>query len=233
MSITMRVKFTKIKDMIYISHLDVQSLFQRAFRRAGIRLSYSKGFNPHPRMSYGNALALGVESYGEYVDIDIEDDIGEEELMLRINEQLPEGIKFVKCLKRDGSERALASNIEYGDYEFYVDNFKKYNLDQVKDRLDCFLNQDAIIVTKKNKKKQMVEVDIRPMIEKLYVMDVDTDRIHIGGLLATGSKQNLNTNVFLPCLLKYLDIEIDYLDVDIIRNDLYMRIGEELRKPME
>ena len=72
MSITMRVKFIKIKDMIYISHLDVQSLFQRAFRRAGISLSYSQGYNPHPKMSYGNALALGVESYGEYVDIDIE-----------------------------------------------------------------------------------------------------------------------------------------------------------------
>ena len=96
MSITMRVKYIKIKDMIYISHLDVQSLFQRAFRRAGISLSYSQGYNPHPKMSYGNALALGVESYGEYVDIDIENDISEEELMTSINAQLPEGIKFVK-----------------------------------------------------------------------------------------------------------------------------------------
>lgn len=233
MSITMRVKFIKIKDMIYISHLDVQSLFQRAFRRAGISLSYSQGYNPHPKMSYGNALALGVESYGEYVDIDIENDISEEELMTSINAQLPEGIKFVKCLRRDGSERALASNIEYGDYEFYVDNLRDYSLECLKDKLDDFLNQEEILVTKKNKKKQLVEVDIRPMIQKLYPIDIVEGRLHIGALLATGSKQNLNTNVFLPCILAYLDIELDYLDVDIIRNDLYMYIGSSLIKPME
>src|SRR3712207_6843302 len=103
----MRVKFTKTGDMIYISHLDVQSLFQRAFRRAGIKLSYSQGFNPHPKMSYGNALALGVESHGEYVDIDIEEYIPENELMDRINNQLPDGIRFIKCLKRRSEERRV------------------------------------------------------------------------------------------------------------------------------
>ncbi|MDY4561321.1 MAG: TIGR03936 family radical SAM-associated protein, partial [Peptostreptococcus porci] len=78
MSKIMRIKFTKLGDMKYISHLDVQRLFQRVFRRAEVRLSYSQGFNPHPKMSYGNALALGVESYGEYVDIEIEDDLSPE-----------------------------------------------------------------------------------------------------------------------------------------------------------
>ena len=233
MSVTMRVKFTKTGDMIYISHLDVQSLFQRAFRRAGIKLSYSQGFNPHPKMSYGNALALGVESYGEYVDIDIEEDMPESELMDKINRQLPDGIRFIKCLKRDGSERALAANIAYGDYEFFVDNLNDLGDDEIKSKLDDLMSQESILVMKKNKKKQLVNVDIRPLIEKLYLIDTDNGRIHIGGLLATGSVHNLNTNVFLPYLLEYLKLDIDYLDVDIVRNDLYMHIGGVLTKPME
>ena len=64
MSKLIRVKYKKEDLMIFISHLDLQRLLQRAFRRAKINLSYSEGFNPHPKMSYGNALALGVESQG-------------------------------------------------------------------------------------------------------------------------------------------------------------------------
>ena len=44
-----RTKFNKEGDMIYISHLDLQQLLQRAFRRAEIDLVHSQGFNPHPR----------------------------------------------------------------------------------------------------------------------------------------------------------------------------------------
>ena len=62
MSKLIRVKYKKEDEMIFISHLDLQRLLQRAFRRAKINLSYSEGFNPHPKMSYGNALAeLGAE----------------------------------------------------------------------------------------------------------------------------------------------------------------------------
>ena len=97
MSKIIRAKYKKEDDMIFISHLDLQRLLQRAFRRAEINLSYSQGFNPHPKMSYGNALALGVESQGEYVDIEIEDDITVEEFLRRINEELPKGVEFIKA----------------------------------------------------------------------------------------------------------------------------------------
>ena len=111
MSKLIRVKYKKEDEMIFISHLDLQRLLQRAFRRAKINLSYSEGFNPHPKMSYGNALALGVESQGEYVDIEIEDDITVEEFLKRINEELPDGIKFVKGQEIDDSDKELLEGI--------------------------------------------------------------------------------------------------------------------------
>ena len=74
MSKIIRTKFNKEGDMIYISHLDLQQLLQRAFRRAEIDLVHSQGFNPHPKISYGNALALGTESQGEYFDVEIVDE---------------------------------------------------------------------------------------------------------------------------------------------------------------
>ncbi len=222
MSKIMRIKFIKNEDMIYISHLDVQRLLQRAFRRAEVELSFSKGFNPHPKMSYGNALALGVESYGEYVDIEIEnEDINCEELMEKINKQLPEGMKFIKCIELKGDEKALASHIVYGDYIFTVPNVINLNKDEISKKLLEMINSETIMTSKRNKKKKIVEVDIRPLIKTLSLMELNDKEIKISSILATGSKQNLNTNVFLPKLLEFIGIDIDPLDVDIRRNDLY------------
>lgn len=232
MSKIMRIKFIKHEDMIYISHLDVQRLLQRAFRRADVELSFSQGFNPHPKMSYGNALALGVESFGEYVDIEIENEnITPEELMERINAQLPDGMQFIKCIELEGGEKALAANIIYGDYVFTVPNTTGMEADAVSEKLAEMMNSETITTTKRNKKKRIVEVDIRPLIKTLSLMEADKDEIKISSVLATGSKQNLNTNVFIPKLLEYLGIEIDPLDVDIIRNDLYFEEEGEMVTP--
>lgn len=232
MSKVMRIKFTKHGDMIYISHLDVQRLFQRVFRRADIELTFSQGFNPHPKMSYGNALALGVESFGEYVDIEIEDDISPDELIKRINNELPEGMEFVKCIQLQDGEKSLAANIEYGKYEFIIPNMNKNDFDFINGKITDIINMDEILVSKKNKKGKIVELNIRPLIISLNVIGVDSDNIRIGGMLATGSKQNLNTNVFIPKLLEFLNLKIDHLDVDIKRNDLYFYIEGKFESPM-
>ncbi len=232
MSKTMRIKFIKVGDMIYISHLDVQRLLQRAFRRANVELAFSQGFNPHPKMSYGNALALGVESYGEYVDIEIKDDIGSQELMDRINNQLPDGMQFEKCIELEGGERALAANIMFGDYEFEIENINKLDEETILKNLEKLKSSESILTTRRNKKKRIVEVDIRPLIKTIDIKKVDNEKIVVSSILATGSKQNLNTNVFVPKLLEYLDIEMDPLDVDIKRNNLYFEIQGELLSPL-
>ena len=57
--------------MRFIGHQDIIRLFQRAFRRGGMRLDYSNGFHPHPRLRFSPPLALGLESMAEYVDFDL------------------------------------------------------------------------------------------------------------------------------------------------------------------
>ena len=128
----MRVKFKKEGDMIYISHLDLQRTLQRAFRRAEIQLCYSQGFNPHPKMSYGNALALGTESQGEYVDIEVEDDLTEKEFLEKIAPELPVGLEFVKCKEIDKTVPALSSVIEWGEYLFTIPLERKLSKEFVK-----------------------------------------------------------------------------------------------------
>ena len=57
------VEFSKTGAMCYISHLDMMRLFNRLFKRADIRLAYSKGFNPHPKMGFAQPLSLGYSDH--------------------------------------------------------------------------------------------------------------------------------------------------------------------------
>lgn len=233
MSKIIRTKFNKEGDMIYISHLDLQQLLQRAFRRAEIELVHSQGFNPHPKISYGNALALGTESQGEYVDVEIEDEsITVEEYLNKMNEQLPEGIEFIKAMEITKQTPSLASTIEYGEYIFTIELEKTLSKEFVKGKLLEFMNKEEIIITKRNKKGRMVESDIRPMIKHFDILNLENEQITLEATIATGSKANLNTNVFIPKILEMLELEMDPLDVDILRRDLYVAEDGQLISPM-
>lgn len=232
MSKIIRVKFKKDGDMIYISHLDLQKLLQRAFRRADVELSYSQGFNPHPKMSYGNALALGTESHGEYVDIEIEEEISVEEFLTRLNKELPKGIDFIKAEEIDPKVPSLASTIEYGEYIFTIEIQSPLSKEFIKSRIIDFMNQEEIMITKRNKKGKIVESDIRPMIKYFDLLSLEDNLITLEATIATGSKANLNTNIFIPKILDMLGLDMDPLDVDILRRDLYVVEDGQLVSPM-
>lgn len=232
MSKLIRVKYKKEDEMIFISHLDLQRLLQRAFRRAKINLSYSEGFNPHPKMSYGNALALGVESQGEYVDIEIEDDIEVKEFLERINEQLPDGIKFVKGQEIDPKTPSLSSIIVYGEYIFNIDLEVPLSKEFVKSRVLNFVKSKEIIITKKNKKGKKVEIDIRPMIRNFDLVSLDDNRVTFVSTIATGSKANLNINILIPQILDMLNLDMDPREVGVLRRDLYKVEDGQLVTPL-
>ena len=233
MSKIIRRKFNKEGNMIYISHLDLQQLLQRAFRRAEIDLVHSQGFNPHPKISYGNALALGTESQGEYFDVEIVDEsITIDEYLTKMNGQLPEGIKFIKAMEITKETPSLASTIEYGEYIFTIELEKSLTKEFVKSQLLEFMSNEEIMITKRNKKGKIVESNIRPMIKQFDILDLQDNLITIEATIATGSKANLNTNVFIPKILEMLGLDMDPLDVDILRRDLYVVDGESLVSPM-
>ena len=75
-----RICFSKTGYSKYVSHLDLMKTLQRTFRRGGIDISYSQGFNPHPIMSIAHPLPLGVEGLNEYMDISVDSKPNFEEL---------------------------------------------------------------------------------------------------------------------------------------------------------
>ena len=65
----LRLRFSKGEQLKYISHLDLARAWERAFRRAGLPVAHSQGFNPRPRLQIAAALPVGVTGRAEYLDV--------------------------------------------------------------------------------------------------------------------------------------------------------------------
>ncbi|OGL41740.1 MAG: hypothetical protein A2043_06220 [Candidatus Schekmanbacteria bacterium GWA2_38_9] len=135
-----RVKFSKTGLSKYLSHLEFQNLLIRSLSRADIPVAYSKGFHPHPAFSFSFPLPVGCEGLEEYFDIEAECAIEPETFCMRINEQLPLGIKFLEAHLLKQGDKSLMKAISSFEYEIDVpkklinanDEQKKWN-DEIKD----------------------------------------------------------------------------------------------------
>jgi radical SAM-linked protein len=92
-----KIKYTKGEEVKFISHRDLMRVFQRAIRRAEIPIAYSQGFNPHMKISWGQALKVGKTSGEEYAELNIEGWIKPRELQERLNQTLPPGIEILEA----------------------------------------------------------------------------------------------------------------------------------------
>lgn len=147
------IKFFKTGNMKYISHLDIMNVFQRAFRRAEIKLAYSQGFSPHPKLSIAHPLSLGIESIGEYMEVELVDHHNPQDLQLALNRQLPKGIGLLSVKEMTKKIKSIAAEIQFGEYEL---SFPKGELDysQLEKAIHDFLELEEILVIKKTKEEK-------------------------------------------------------------------------------
>jgi radical SAM-linked protein len=93
-----RFRYSKTGPLRFSSHRDFQRAFERALRRASVPMAYSAGFNPHPKVSYANAVATGVASHAEYVEIGLASECDPEGLRVALDAALPRGLDVVEMV---------------------------------------------------------------------------------------------------------------------------------------
>ncbi len=155
------LRFTKGVEVKYISHLDMQRLFQRAIRRAKLPCAYSQGFNPHMLISFACALPLGVCSNAEYVEIQLEKFVPPTECMNRLNDVLPKGVKILGATEPKEGYPNVGSVIALAEYTVSIKNSEN-----AEEKIKNLLEKDEILIEKKTK-KGFAEVNVRNMIHKL------------------------------------------------------------------
>ena len=161
--------FYKHNEVRFVSHLDMQRLFQRAFRRAGLPLSYSKGFNPHPLLSFATALSVGYTSECEYFDVFLDEKIDADEFRSRVNAVLPEGVAVTKAVDAGEMKTSLTTLMRSADYFARLDFDREVTSDELENALASLLTGEIIV--EKKTKGGMKDVDIRPLLISVNLID--------------------------------------------------------------
>ena len=162
----LRLVFRKEGRAVYISHLDLLRTFQRVFLREGLVLRHSQGFHPHPLVSFAMPLSVGQSSQCEILDFELTEDHNGSGLAERFNEFMPEGIRAVDCFVPKKPVRDL--HTLHGEVKFIYDNGVPAD---AKEKIEKLFAQESVVISKRTKRKEMADVDIRPMIETLAICE--------------------------------------------------------------
>lgn len=217
-----RIKFSKYGVMKYVGHLDMMRFFQKAMRRAFIPIAYSEGFSPHQIMSFAAPLGVGMESQGEYMDIEVTSMEGMEGAIKRLQETMVEGIEIQGLKKLPESEKSAMSQVKRAAYwigqregtaVFQENFFSQKNLDEK--LKEFYMYPGEIIVTKQTKRSEKI-IDIKPMI---YKMEVLKEGIYME--VAAGSTENIKPTMVLKEFCSFHHIPYEEKNIQIIRIDLY------------
>ena len=208
-----RICFSKTGYSKYVSHLDLMKTLQRTFRRGGIDISYSQGFNPHPIMSIAHPLPLGVEGFNEYMDISVDSKPNFEELKIKMNNALPQDIRVHSVFNADKPLNILVRA------EYTSDIVLKHSVEDLEGKIKEFLSSSVFMVEKKTK-RGVSDTDIKPMIFEVSVEKNEDKAVRLKFVLANGEPTNLKAITFFTALEKYIEnFKIDYFS--LVRNNLY------------
>ena len=190
--ITLRVKFCKVGNLQYISHLDLVRTMMKIIVRANLPLWYTEGFNPKPKLTFAAPLSIGTESVCEFMDI-------------RLTEKI-EPQKAIDALNANMTLQMQASEAYYPESKMTALRWLEYEMsintlgvgEELADACQNALDEDSLPILKKTKSGEAV-VDIKPLVKSAEVK-LDGDRIFIKCVLSADSSSFLNPEYVVKVL---------------------------------
>lgn len=212
----LRIVFSKSKDAIFLTHIDVSNIFEQAFIRADIKIEYTNKKKPSPIIIFADPLPKGIESVGEIVEVSLQEKLDIPYFVKQINSVLPSGLTVLSAeyFEDDGvsiMEKVYAStylvSLIYDERKF-VDKTPR-QIEEMKDKyisdLKDYLEQDRISVVKKTKTR-MERIDIKPDI-------INFDFLIDGSLeitVCSGLRRKLDISNLMKGYFEYISENLNY-----------------------
>ncbi len=211
-----RLLFEKKGSAIWISHLDLMRLFQRAFKRAGLPLKHTQGFNPRPSVSIALPLSVGVESSCELLDFDLEGQpVPCEEIVRRLNDTLVSGIRVISAYE-DGKKIKHLGLLDCTVTLEYDQGIPECAVEKIR----ALFAEKSLLVEKKGKNGP-TQQDIIPMIKGITVTETDNNTVTISARICC-QEPALNPAQLIAAIETYLpEFRPDFACCK--RNEIYDR----------
>ena len=193
----LRLLFEKKGRAVWISHLDLMRVFKRAFKRAGLPLTHTQGYNPRPSVSIALPLSVGVESVCELLDFELEESFSCEEICERLNQTLIEGVSVLQVY----GEGKKIKNLAYMRSSVLLE-YDEAVPDQCIADIRALFNRSEVMVEKKSK-NGMQDQNIVPMIRELEITRLADNQIQMD-LVACCQNPSLNPMQLAAAITRHL-----------------------------
>jgi len=217
------IKFTKTNGAKFISHLDTTRTLHRAFRRAELPISYSKGFNPHASISVAAPLSLGLGSIAEYADVELDTEIEPEDIKNTLNKVLPMDIKIINVVSINVKMPASMAAVAFARYSISFET--NINIELVDMIINKILSSNEIMKMKRSKSGEKL-VNIRQFIIELYYEKLDNELLKFECTLKAGSNGSLGADTIAQLLKEYSEGEI-FGHPYITREEIYASVNDK------
>lgn len=213
-------KFQKTGSAAFISHLDLLRCVQRTISRAELPIEFTKGFNPHQKISFAQALGIGIQSIGEYLEAQFCEEIDPVCAMQEFNRSAPEGIKITDSRVMSADEPSIMSRVSAAEY---IISFPEDYAQETDSALKAILSAAEYEYEKKTK-SGIRKTNMRPMILSAY-----TDNGQITAVLSAGVS-NLDPRIFADEINKTAGLKLP--EPEIMRTELYYKNREGELSPL-
>ena len=222
-----RIKFTKLEDLMYISHLEVIKTLRRIIRRAELPAAFSQGYNPRINLAVGPPLAVGLISRGEYFDLELTEEMEVENLIRDLNAVSPNHLKFLKAAEIPEDIRSLSSLLDTAIYTINFNYTVEKSLEAEKEMLEEFMEQDEIMIIRHRRKKSDREIDLKKRIFSAEITEKNKWKFAV----VTGSRGNVRPEELNRALRKIHSEIKEFSPLQVIREGVFVRDGEDFYPP--
>jgi radical SAM-linked protein len=168
-----RINFQKKDEIVYSSALDLQKIWERSIRRAQLKVRYSEGFHPQPKIQLAVPLPLGFLGRQELIDIWFVNDYPKEEIMQKLSKSVPNGIYLNSIEEIPDNQKALNGLAESAEYIVYL-KFVDISFSSLKSSIHDLLIKKSIERERNNK-----HYDLRPLIITLGAQELSAGSLQI------------------------------------------------------
>jgi len=232
-----RICYRKNEAGRYLAHLDLARTWERTLRRAEVPLAFSEGFNPHPKMSFASALALGIIANHEFLDVDLREERKIEELTNNIVNACPKAISVVAIQEvPDHGIMSLSAQINVAIYTFEAD-ITDLGIEKVTEGITKLLESTEVWREPKVKpgKKTIPAKQVRHLIRNVAFDEIEgkPNRIRVKTDLVLNNEAQLRPQEIWQFIAKLSNWENVPECENVTREALLIANGKRLFYPMK
>jgi radical SAM-linked protein len=226
------MQITKEATIRFISHLDYTRTVERVIHRAKLPAAYSEGFNPHLKFSFASALAVGVTSSAEYMDLELATDRDLVTIVAQFRQALPEGIKLIEAKVMQGTVKALMAVVNLAEYQIVLPLQTGATADAVAASFESFAQASAIVYCK-HTPKGTHDIDIKEFIAERPKIQIEDNQVVFQLKLHIKPTGSVKPTDVLAVLVKDYQLPGDAGQAVIHRTALCIRSGAQSVTPLQ